>query len=50
VLQIGEESGFDFVGDVAVGFDDPVVKVVAESAGLGDLGCSAGETGFLAVP
>ncbi|SFB49549.1 hypothetical protein SAMN05216266_11458 [Amycolatopsis marina] len=38
VFEGGEESVFDFGGDVAVGLDDAVVEVVPEWAGLGDFG------------
>nr|WP_235999413.1 hypothetical protein [Qaidamihabitans albus] len=46
----GEESVFDFGGDMAVGLDDAVVEAVPESAGLGDFGDLVGdEPGFVAV-
>jgi hypothetical protein len=38
VFEMVEESLFEFGGDVAVGFGDAVVQVVAQAAGLGDFG------------
>jgi hypothetical protein len=51
VLEVVEESWFDFGGDVGVGLGDAVGEVVSEASCLGDFGCAAGdEPGFVAVP
>lgn len=50
MFKVVEESFFEFGCDVAVGFDDAVVQVVTEAAGLGDFGDVVGdEPGFVAV-
>lgn len=51
VFESADEPVFDFGGDVAVGLDEPVGQVVAESAGLGDFGDVVGdEPGLVTVP
>jgi hypothetical protein len=50
VFESADESVFDLRCDVAVGLDESVVEVVAQSAGLGDFGDVVGdEPGFVAV-
>lgn len=50
VLEVVEESLFDFGCDVGVDLDNTVVQMVAEPSGLRDLGGAAGdEPGFVAV-
>lgn len=50
VLGGGEETVFDFGGDVTVGLDDPVIDAAAESAGLRDLGDLVGnEPGLITM-
>ena len=51
VLEAVQEPVFDFGGDVAVGFDEPVGQVVAKAAGLGDFRDTVGDqAGLVAVP
>ena len=42
-LEPGQQSLLDFGGDVRVRLDDPIVQVMTEPAGLGDLWGAVGE-------
>jgi hypothetical protein len=50
-LEHGEESLFDFAGDVAVGLDEPAGQVMPKPPGVRDIGdVRCDEPGLVAVP
>lgn len=50
LFEGGDESCFDFVGDVGIDFLDFVGEFVAQAAGLADFGDAVGDhPGFVAV-